>query len=225
MLKQLLKKYSHAWVLLYVFLYMPWFFYLEKTVTTEYTVLHLKLDDYIPFCELFVIPYYLWFLYIVVTVAYFFFTDRGDFYRCAAFLFIGMTICLLIYTIWPNGHDLRVNLNALGRENLFTRIIGMLYRNDTCTNVCPSIHAFNSIGACLAIYKSKRLADKRWLRRGSLILSVLICLSTVFLKQHSCFDVLCAILLSLIMYMLVYVPNYSALYEKIIASRKSKAAA
>ena len=103
---KLIKKYSHAWVLLYCLIYMPWFMWLERTVTTDFSVVHLSLDDKIPFMEIFVIPYFLWFAYIFVTVAYFFFKDRGEFYRCSAYLFIGMTICLLIYTIWPNGHDL-----------------------------------------------------------------------------------------------------------------------
>ncbi len=207
-MKVLIKKYSHAWVLLYFIFYITWFTWLERVVTTKYTIIHLTLDDYIPFCEIFVIPYFLWFAYIFLAVAYFFFKDRSEFYRITAFLFIGMTICLITYTIWPNGHDLRPNLDTLGRSNIFTRIMGWLYSTDTCTNVCPSIHAFNSIGACIAIYRSRHLKEKRTLRIGTLVLTILICMSTVFLKQHSIFDVACACLLSLIMYVIVYVPDY-----------------
>ena len=207
-MKALIKKYSHAWVLIYFIFYMTWFTWLEHVVTTKYTVIHLTLDDYIPFCEIFVIPYFLWFAYIFLAVAYFFFKDRSEFYRITAFLFIGMTICLITYTIWPNGHDLRPNLDTLGRSNIFTKIMGWLYSTDTCTNVCPSIHAFNSIGACIAIYRSRHLKEKPILRIGTLVLTILICMSTVFLKQHSIFDVACACLLSLIMYVIVYVPDY-----------------
>lgn len=207
-MKALIKKYSHAWVLIYFIFYMTWFTWLEHVVTTKYTVIHLTLDDYIPFCEIFVIPYFLWFAYIFLAVAYFFFKDRSEFYRITAFLFIGMTICLITYTIWPNGHDLRPNLDTLGRSNIFTKIMGWLYSTDTCTNVCPSIHAFNSIGACIAIYRSRHLKEKHILRIGTLVLTILTCMSTVFLKQHSIFDVACACLLSLIMYVIVYVPDY-----------------
>ena len=210
-MRAFIKKYSHAWILSYFILYMLWFSWLERTVTTKYTVIHLTLDDHIPFLEIFVIPYFLWFAYIFVAVAYFFFKDRAEFYRITAFLFIGMTICLTIYTIWPNGHDLRPDLDTLGRSNLFTRIMGWLYRTDTCTNVCPSIHAFNSIGACIAVYKSKHFKNMRVLRTGTLILTILICMSTVFLKQHSIFDVACACLLSLVLYVAVYVPDYEGL--------------
>ena len=71
--KYLIKKYSHAWVLLYVFIYMPWFIYLEKHVTDHYYVIHSRLDDYIPFVEYFIVPYLLWFFFMAIVIAYFFF--------------------------------------------------------------------------------------------------------------------------------------------------------
>ena len=49
-LKNFIKKYKHAWVFLYAFIYMPWFMYLEKHITaeSEYHVIHSVLDDKIP---------------------------------------------------------------------------------------------------------------------------------------------------------------------------------
>lgn len=213
-LKALYQKYKHAWVLLYFFLYAPWFAYLEKTVTTTFYDVHIKIDDYIPFVEWFAIPYFIWFAFIFATVAYFFFTDKKEFYRCCSFLFIGMTICLIIYTIWPNGQTLRPDLTTINRDNIFIDIIANLYRTDTPTNVCPSIHAFNSIGACIAIFHSEKLKNKKYITVPTVILSILICLSTVFLKQHSFFDVICAGILSIVMYLLVYVPNYEKIFER-----------
>ena len=188
----------------YFFIYIIWFFLLEKKVTTNYTSVHIWLDDHIPFNEWFVIPYYLWFLFIFVTVAYFFLTSKEDFYKVTAFLFIGMTICLIIYTIWPNGQNLRPDLSTIGRDNIFIRIVKALYATDTSTNVCPSIHVFNSIGANIAIHRSERLKNYKWLKTGSTILTVLISLSTMFLKQHSAFDAITAIALSIVMYYFVY---------------------
>lgn len=197
-----------------MFLYFPWFFALEKAVTVNYTSVYMKLDDYIPFNELFVIPYYLWFLFIVVTVGYFFLTSKEDFYKCCAFLFIGMTVCLIIYTIWPNGQNLRPDLNTLNRDNILIDIVRNLYATDTSTNVCPSIHVFNSIGAYIAISHSQALKKYKWIQISSLVLTILICLSTVFLKQHSALDGICAIVLAAIMYIIVYVPDYSKIFSK-----------
>lgn len=200
--------------MLYFFIYAPWFVYLEKTVTVNYQPIHIRLDDYIPFNEWFIIPYYIWFVFIFVTMLYLFFVDVKEFYRSAAFLFIGMSICLFIYTIWPNGQNLRPDLDSLGRSNIFIDILSKLYTSDTSTNVCPSIHVFNSIGACIAIFHTQTLKKKIWIKASTFVLTIVICLSTVFLKQHSTFDGICAGLLACVMYLLVYIPDYAKLWAK-----------
>lgn len=212
-LKRLLLKYKHGLILSYFFVYMKWFTYLERK-NTSYTLIYSRLDDYIPFIEAFIIPYLLWFVYIFVVVAYFFITSKQDFYRLCAYLFIGMTICLFIYTIWPNGHALRVNLKELGRSNIFIDMLAMIYRYDTATNVFPSIHVFNSIGAAVAIGRSEKLRTIRWLNWSTWVLTILICLSTVFLKQHSILDIFGAIALSIVMYAAVYVPAWGKAAKK-----------
>lgn len=214
-MKKILSKYNHAVAILYLPFYLICFFLLEKTNTKDYHVVESDLDQYIPFCELFIIPYVLWFAYIAVTVLYFFFTNKRDFTRLCLFLFVGMTICLAIYYIWPNGHHLRQDLTTLGRENIFTKAVGFLYSIDTSTNVCPSIHTLNSIGCCLAIFKSNALKDKKWIRGGALVLTISICLSTMFLKQHSVIDVFWALVLSLAMYWISYRPKFERIPEQI----------
>jgi membrane-associated phospholipid phosphatase len=197
---------------------MAWFTYLERTVKTVVHPIYSKLDNLIPFNELFIIPYLLWFAYIFITVAYLLFTSKQDFYKCCAYLFIGMTICLFIYTIWPNGHNLRVNLDTLGRHNIFIDMLAKIYSMDTPTNVFPSIHVFNSIGAFIAISKNERLRKIKWLQWFTLILTVMICLSTVYLKQHSVMDIFGALILSIIMYVIVYVPSW----EKVTKESKQE---
>lgn len=211
-MKQIYEKYKHGWILSYFFLYLVWFFYLESRTNVNFINVYVPLDDYIPFNEIFIIPYLLWFLYIAVTISYFFFTSKEDYFKCTAFIFIGMTICLLIYTIWPNAQNLRPEVFT--RENILVDIVKTLYQTDTSTNVCPSIHVYNSVGVHIAIMQSKRLKNKKWLHIGSLILAVSICLATVFLKQHSVFDGICALLLSTVMYFLVYRINYANLFSK-----------
>lgn len=211
-MKELIKKYKHAWVLLYFFIYAPWFIYLERTITVNYHPVYIKLDDYIPFNEWFVIPYYVWFAFIAIVLIYLFLFDVKEFYRSTAFLFIGMTICLFIYTIWPNGQNLRVDLDALGRNNIFIDIVRNLYATDTSTNVCPSIHVFNSIGVCIAVFHTNSLKNKKWVTIPTMMLTILISLSTVFLKQHSIFDGISAAILASAMYLLVYVPDYAKLH-------------
>lgn len=220
-IKHLYHKYHHAIpLLLYGLLYGIWFRYLEQTVTRDYQVIHMPLDDYIPFCELFIIPYFLWFLYIAVVIAYFFFKDKNDYYKVCIFLAVGMTVFLVISTLFPNGHHLRPAL--MPRDNLFTRLTAHLYSIDTPTNLWPSIHVYNSLGAHLAIAKSRHFANKKWIRRGSLILCISIILSTVFLKQHSVFDVLTAFIMAAGMYGLVYRYDIVLMLKKIKDGKHSR---
>jgi membrane-associated phospholipid phosphatase len=208
-LKQFLLKYKHGVILSYFFIYITWFMYLERTITKKFYPVYSKLDDFIPFNEVFIIPYLLWFAYIFITVAYFLFTSKHEFYKLCANLFIGMTICLIIYTIWPNGHYLRVDINSLGRDNIFLTLLSRIYDVDTSTNVFPSIHVFNSVAAFIAINKNERLRKLSWVRPAAFILTVLICMSTVFLKQHSVLDIFGGLALNLFMYAMVYIPSWS----------------
>lgn len=80
----------------------------------------------------------------------------------------------------------------------------MLYQTDTCTNVFPSVHVYNSIGTHIAIMKSESLRKYKVVRVMSFILMVSICMATVFLKQHSIIDVVGAVLLCGAIYPLAY---------------------
>ena len=184
--------------------YLLWWSLLEDKVTSGYHVIHMNIDDHIPFCELFIIPYLMWFGYVSLTVICLFFKDgtKKDYYRCLAFLFTGMTLFLIISTLMPNGHQLRPTV--MPRDNVFTRMISGLWRNDTPTNLWPSIHVYNSLGAYFAIKKSKCFEEHRVLRFFSLLLTVSIILSTMLIKQHSVFDVLTAFALAAVMYVIVY---------------------
>lgn len=204
-MKNLLKKYGHIWTLGYAFIYMPWFLYLERTVVRDYTVMHVALDDVIPFNEYFIIPYLLWFVYVAGVLMYFFFTSRQDYYRLCTFLFAGMTISLLICTFFPNGTDLRTSVDP--QKNLCSLLVSIVHKADTSTNVFPSIHVFNSIAVHCAVMKSRELRGRRLVRVGSFGLMVSICLSTVFLKQHSAIDGVGAMVLAYVVYPFVYGVN------------------
>ena len=204
-LRKFIKKYSHAWVFLYALIYLPWFSYLEQHVTSDYYLIHSPLDDYIPFVEYFIVPYLMWFLFIIIGAGYFFFTDKKGFYKLAAFLITGMTIFLIICTLFPNGLHLRPTTFA--RDNIFTHIVQYVYSVDTPTNVLPSIHVFNSMGIAIAVAHSDKLNEKKWIQHLTYILAGLIILSTMFLKQHSVTDVFAALVMAGVIYPFVYAPE------------------
>ncbi len=200
-----IKKYKHIWVFSYILIYMPWFLYLEKHVTSNYHVIHSVIDEKIPFIEYFIVPYFLWFVFIAATFLYFFFTDVDGFYKLAKLMFTGMTIFLIISTLIPNGVNLRPVYFT--RDNIFIDMVKMLYRADTPTNVLPSLHVFNSICACIAISHSEKLRKHKLISWSAYALAGLIILATMFLKQHSVIDVMAAVLMSYVIYQFVYETN------------------
>lgn len=200
--KELLYRYRHGWILLYLVIYQIWFVYVERTVTRRFHIVHMAVDDYIPFIEIFIVPYLLWFGYVAFAIAWFFFKDVQDFYKICTFLFVGMTVFLVISTVYPNGHYLRPRV--FERDNIFISMVKGLYMIDTPTNLFPSIHVYNSLGVHLAVMHSDKLKEKKWVRRISFVLMCTIIASTMFLKQHSVFDVVTGCVMALVMYTLVY---------------------
>ena len=182
----------------YLVFYLSVFHWLEANITVPEVWVHCRLDDLIPFCKYAVIPYFAWFVWIPFTLFYLLWkAPRADFWRLCLPLFAGMTIALAVYVVVPNGLDLRP-YRVYGSD-FFARTVRQLYTTDTATNVCPSIHVFNSVTLLLAYYRS-RIFDaprRRWMRPAAAVLCISIVCSTVLLKQHSCIDVALGALLAL----------------------------
>jgi membrane-associated phospholipid phosphatase len=188
---------------LFTFFYFACFAFLEHWNRLHYTVIHVALDDKIPFIEEFIIPYYAWFFYMVVAMVLFYLYDRDTYHRIAAMLCIGMSVFLVVSAVWPNIQYLRPTV--MPRDNVFTRMIQGLYASDTPTNLCPSIHVYNSIAITIGVLKSSAdLFHKKGVRIFCTVLGTSIILSTMFIKQHSVFDVLCAFLMASLVYILCY---------------------
>ena len=205
-MRQYLKTHRHIWLFSYLLVYLPAFFYLENRVVSSYYVIHSALDDKIPFLEIFIVPYVLWFIYVIGMMIYYYGHDTKEFYRLGILLGTGMTLFLVVSFVFPSRLYLRPQ--TFERDNLFTWLVGVLYRIDTPTNVLPSIHVFNTLAVCLSIWHHPEVRKRRWFITGMLVLGGLIVLSTMFLKQHSVIDVVISFGMLGILYPLVYKREY-----------------
>lgn len=185
----------------YAVFYLAAFFYLEQR-EVAYHVINFELDKYIPFCELFIVPYLLWFGYVALTVCFLCIKDKEEADKLVKFLITGMTIFIVISAVFPNGHHLRPTY--FERDNILIDMIRHLYLADTPTNVLPSIHVYNSIAIMIAVWRSKCFVNHIVIKAGMQLLGISIICSTVLIKQHSMLDVLLAFLLSAVMYSLCY---------------------
>ena len=194
--------FSHVWLLLYWPIYGILFIFVERFYSvTEYHITHFVLDDMIPFNEIFLVPYLLWFIYIAGMLILTFFFDIEGFKRMMKFIILTYTVAIAVYIIYPTCQNLRPTVFT--HDNIMVSLVKKLYLIDTNTNVCPSIHVFGALAAMFTSWNSKALPNKLW-RGLSTGISFLICLSTVFIKQHSILDVLAALPLSLFAYYLFW---------------------
>ena len=185
----------------YAVFYLIAFFYLERRTIAVHEI-NFGLDEYIPFCEVFIVPYLLWFGYVALTVVLLCIKEKEESEKLVAFLMAGMTIFIVISAVFPNGHNLRPTV--FPRDNIFIDLIKNLYMADTPTNILPSIHVYNSIAIMIAVWRSKCFASHKMIKAAMLLLGASIICSTVLIKQHSMLDVLLAFLLSAVMYSICY---------------------
>lgn len=191
-------RYRHLKLLLYWPVFLLLFLYVERLSPIEtYHPVHCALDDMIPFCEFFLIPYLFWFVYLIGMHAYTLLYDIDAFRFLMRFIIVSYTLSFIIYLLFPTCQELRPT--AFQRDNLFTRFLYYFYQFDTNTNVCPSLHVVGTVAVWLTSRRIRRFQTAG--RRSAFgITAVLICLATVFLKQHSVLDCLAAIPVCLIAY-------------------------
>ena len=186
------------WFPVYLLIYVI----MEEHIPASGWATQLPIDHFITFCEWFLIPYSLWYPLLILLGVYLFGKDRPAFKRYMFFLAATFFISEIIWIIVPNVQHLRPA--RMPRDNALTAIISILYTVDTNTNVFPSVHVVGSLGAILAVWDSilkKHHPAVCWFVTG---LSILICLSTVFIKQHSVLDVVAGGILSLLVAVWIY---------------------
>lgn len=177
-------------------LLLGWVGYLTLYVLTENLIpaekcypVHIWLDDVVPFCEWFVIPYVSWYVLIVGSLVWFLLYSVDSFRKLQTYIIITQIIAMVVYILFPNRQDLRPE--AFPRDNWATALLGFIYAVDTNTGVCPSLHVGYSI-AIASTWVREKQASKGW-KAFVVALCVTICLSVAFVKQHSVADIFAAI--------------------------------
>lgn len=198
-------QFSHLKYLLGWVGYFALYFLTENLIPAEkcYPV-HCFLDDLIPFNEWFLLPYVFWYLLIVISLLCFMLYDTESFKRLQIFIIVTQVVAMAAYILFPTRQDLRPAV--FPRENFLTECVAFLYAFDTNTGVCPSLHVAYSLGIASAWLKVK--ASPLWWRCFVVVAVVLICLSTMFIKQHSAVDVLAALPLGLLAEYIAFGKSY-----------------
>ena len=83
-----------------------------------------------------------------------------------------------------------------------TWVIGLIYRFDTSTGVCPSLHVAYSLGIASTWLKMKDVS-KLW-KAFVTVAVFFICISVAFVKQHSVADIFAALPVGLLAEAIVF---------------------
>ena len=194
-------RFSHLkWLLGWVGYFIAYFLTENLIPVEKCHVIHSPLDDLIPFCEYFLIPYVFWYVLIVASLLYFMLYNPENFKNLQKYIIVTQVVAMIVYVVYPNRQDLRPEIFA--NDNVFTQLLGFIYSVDTNTGVCPSLHCAYSIGIASVWLSEKALP--RWVKPAVVFAAVLICASTVFVKQHSIVDFFAAVPVCILAELLVF---------------------
>ncbi len=173
-------------------------------------------DHQIPFLEIFIVPYVLWYAFIFLMFVYFCIYDRAIYYRTLLSFCVGMLVCYVIYFFFQTT----VPRPELASEGMLTTIVQYVYGADQPFNCFPSIHVLSSYLMVLGIRHSKMWTIKKDIIVSTFAYSII--LSTLFVKQHVVLDVVAGILLGSLLFKLFYYLEAEAVFSFVKRLFKTK---
>ena len=199
-------RFSHLKLLLGWVGYFILYFLTENLIPLEKChPIHCWLDDVIPFCELFLIPYCFWYLLIFGSLLYFLLFNVDNFRKLQTYIIITQVVAMFFYIVLPTRQDLRPAV--FERDNFLTSVMAFIYSFDTSSGVCPSLHVAYSIGIA-SVWTRDRSVPPAW-KAFVIFSAALISIATAFVKQHSVLDILAALPVCVLAEWLVFYKNIS----------------
>lgn len=199
-----------------------WIANLTGTVAWAFVPKIPFIDDHIPVVSIFVVIYVFSYVFWIFGPIIASLTEKENFINYIIGLSAVYIIGFLIFVFAPTYMDRTAEglLAAVSRPGLFNQMLSTVYSSDGSAlafNLFPSYHCLISIYCYLGI--RKRTEVSKGIRVYSLVMAILICLSTVFTKQHYFADIIGGLSISFICYAAVQKTNPA----RRILMRKAKA--
>lgn len=160
-------------------------------------ILVTSVDRSIPFVKEFILPYVSWYFFIYSSLIILCLFDRKNYYRTLTSYIMILLTSFLIFMLFQTT----VPRPVVAGDDIFSKLVRMIYTNDKPFNCLPSIHVSTSYLIMRAVSLST-LKNKAY-RIFINALGVLIILSTLFVKQHVILDVAAGVVLSESVYKLI----------------------
>lgn len=147
-------------------------------------------DRAVPLIPAFVVVYLGCYLFWIVNYIMIARQGREHCMRFVTADMLSRLVCCLFFLLLPTTNVRPV----LTGDDIFSRILGLIYQIDAPTNLFPSIHCLVSWFCFVGIRGQKGVPA--WYRALSCLLAILVFISTQVTKQHYIIDVFGAILLA-----------------------------
>ena len=148
------------------------------------------LDGLVPAVPAFSIIYVIAFPFWYIT---YFLICRSDRERCWRLVVTDVAaklLCGVIFILVPTT-NVRPEITGSGLGEM---ILNMIYASDAPDNLFPSIHCLESWICFLAIRDEEKVPA--WIKTAAFVLAFLICLSTLFTKQHVFVDMIAGVMIA-----------------------------
>lgn len=185
-------------LILLLVLYETFMYLITKLTPMDVDLIGNYLDNKIPFVSQFVYAYISWYAMLFIIPYIFYKKNVNSFNKYYIVILLCITLVSFIYMFYPTT----INRADILLSGISGKLVNLIYKIDTpVLNCFPSMHCLVSF---VFIYVS--LGDKnisKYLRIFIVLWSVLVILSTLFIKQHVLVDVISAFVLSILVYKLV----------------------
>ncbi len=189
------KEYKKMYIVVLLVIYQSLFYLISKLSPFEMHILGSTFDDKIPFIPAFIYFYVGWYLMLFIVPLLFLKDNEKTFYKYIISTFICISVCCLIYFIYPTTIIRETTLSS----GITAFIVRFIYTIDTpILNCFPSMHCI--ICFMFMFYAWGLKNTNKYLKITIQIVSLLVVLSTVLVKQHVVVDIISALIIAIIVY-------------------------
>lgn len=153
------------------------------------------IDRSIPFIPEFIVPYVIWYPFVILSLCYICFKDKKTYYRTLMGILAGGLISFVIFYFFQTT----VTRPEIVGNDFFSNLVKLIYSADKPFNCFPSLHVMESYIIVKAVHSLEN--KEKWVVYTVDIIAWLIIISTQFVKQHVLIDIIGGIYLAEIMFM------------------------
>ncbi len=173
-------------------------YFISKFFQADPYLIGNLIDDKIPFSVWAIIPYFTWYLLIFLVPYFLFIKNKESFIKYVYAYIFTTVVANIIFIIFPTTVA-RPEVTVSGPITFVTKFI---FDIDTpIMNCFPSLHCAMSMLFILYMFENKDI--NKWIKISTLIVSIIIMISTLFIKQHVFVDLVSGDILASIIYLFV----------------------